>query len=105
MHRTLRDRTSAQCDRGNRLFETGSFFGSSAVSERPVALRPNLAIGLPLSGNLFRVPRGVSLNLVNRCPRAGSIVYDAFNLKDVIDPLRVKLVAGNCPANLPLVGY
>ncbi len=39
-------------------------FGGPAISGRPVALRPDLAIGLPFSDNPFRVPRGVRMNLV-----------------------------------------
>lgn len=53
-------------------------FGNPAISERPVALRPDLTIGLPLSENPFRVPPAVRLNWYTDATRAGCGVYRIY---------------------------
>ena len=42
------------------------FFGNPAISERPVALRPDLAIGLPLSETRSESHASGELDLVHR---------------------------------------
>ncbi len=48
-------------------------FGSPAISKRPVALRPDLATGLPFSENPFRVPRKVRENWYTEVPVRGAV--------------------------------
>jgi hypothetical protein len=77
-----------------RSVTVGLCFGSPAVSQslallRPVALRPDLTIGLPLSENPFRVPSRDEIELASNSPCRGGNLYR--HLKYGVILARVKL--------------